>query len=361
MKSSSRVFLPLAALILVLACAPAAGAPAIPASDPNAIQLYIQQTAAAASTQTQDAAPPPTITPTFTSTPWSTFTPEATFTPFTFILPSPTPAQRVQYYRAKHDSQLAMYDYRSRTAADEWKLFPQTPEIVVLFAAPKEGTGTHRTTVDGAWERYIDALNDNDQAKLNYLKSPITALFNGSGFPQMESLTMGGNIITLEAVQDGWGRVHTMDYASPGSADAENYFTRPELVHKFVLVIWSRKTKTTYWGNPPKGDIYYPFVSRNDVWVQMERLEPFPILPMAVMAFETQEIYKEPSLESETTGKQFAKGDTSIIIQYYPSGSDVWAQLQSGKWILLFSYTKEGPTYFTNWSMATLPPPPPSK
>ena len=204
----------------------------------------------------------------------------------------------------------------------------------------------------------MDNLNDNDQQKLRYLKATRTALFNGSGFPQMESLTMGGNIVTLEAVQNGWGQLHTFDYGTPGSVHSENYFTRPDLVHKFVVVVWSRETKSTYWVNPPQGDTYYPFVTSKPVWIQMERLEPFPILPMSVMALETQDLHKEPNLESETTGKQFAKGDTSIIVQYYPSGSEVWAQLQSGRWILLFRYEKDGPKYYTNWSMQTLPPPP---
>ncbi|MEW6083418.1 MAG: hypothetical protein AB1607_02370 [Chloroflexota bacterium] len=362
MRSSShgiRMFLLLAALILILACAPAAGAPAVPASDPNAIQLYIQQTAASASTQTQDALPPPTITFTPTATPRSTFTPEATFTPFqTFVLPSPSFGQKVQYYRVKHDSQLAMFEFRSRTAAESWTLNPQTPEVVPLLVDPKEGTGTWRTTITPAWERYMDALNDNNEKKLRYLKATKTALFNGAGFPQMESLTMGGNVVTLDAVQNGWAQLNTFDHSTPGSVNSENYFTRPDLVHKFVVVVWSRATKSTYWVNPPQGDTYYPFVVSKPVWVQMERLEPFPILPMSVTALVTQDIHKEASIESETTGQQFEVGESTTIMQYYPSGSEVWARLQSGRWIALFRYDKGVPTYYTNWSMQTLPPPP---
>lgn len=355
----TRMFLLLFALIVILACAPAIGAPVLPASDPNAIQLYIQQTAAAASTQTQDALPPPTITPTFTATPRSTFTPNATFTPFqTFVFPTQSQSQTVQYFRVKHDSQLANYDFRSRTAAGSWTLNPQTPEVVPLFVIPKEGSGTWRTPITAAWERYMDALNEGSEKKLRYLKAAHTALFNGSGFPQMESLTMGGNVVTLDAIQNGWGQLNTFDYNTPGSVNSENYFTRPDLVHKFVVVGWSRETKSTYWVNPPQGDTYYPFVASKPVWVQMDRLEPFPILPMTVTARITQDIRKESNIESETTGLQFVEGDSSIIVQYYPSGSDVWARLQSGRWIALFRYEKGVPTYYTNWSMQTLPPPP---
>ena len=346
-------------LVLILACAPAAITPP-PPSDPNAIQLYLQQTAGAAATQTQRAIPTATATSTITPTPRSTFTLEPTATSFTFVLPSPSYGQHVQYFRAKHDNQLAFYNYQSRTAAPDWRLFPQTPEIVILWPAPKEGTGTHRTPITGGWERFMDDLNNNNEGELRYLKSATVALFNGAGFPQMESLTMGGNIITLEAIQGTWGRVRTMNYDQPGVASQHNYEKTPEFVHKFVIVVWSRRTKSTYWVNPPKGDgdIYYPFVTRNDVWIQMDRLEPFPILPMQVTGLVDQVVRKEPRLDSDPTNFDLTKGESATIVQYHPSGSNVWGRLQNGNWIALFQYTNDGPTYFTTWSMATLPPPP---
>jgi hypothetical protein len=342
---------------LLVGCAPVLPTSQAPI-DPNAVQLYIQQTAAAAATQTQGAIPPPTTTLTLTPTPRSTFTLEPTSTSFTFVLPSPDRSQTVQYFRVKHDNQLAIYDYKSRTVGPDWGYLKQTPEVVPLYPIPREGTGTHRTPLEGRWEVFLNDLNDNDRRKLNFLKSPSTALFNGAGFPQMESLTMGGNIITLEAIQDGWGKVRTMDYNSPGSADVVNYFTRPNLVHKVVIVTWSTKSKITYWINPPHGDVYWPFVTRNDVWVQMDRLEPFPILPMQVTAQVEQVIRKEPSSDGEPTRFKLGVGESATIVQYYPSGSNVWGMLQNGNWIALFLYEKNVPTYFTTWSMATLPPPP---
>ncbi len=354
--SVQKLYLWLIVLILILACAPAGVTP-IPPLDPNAVQLYLQQTAAVAATQTQRAIPTVTATQTFTPTPRSTFTLEPTYTPFTFIVPSPKqPSQMVQYFRLKHDHQLAIYNYKSRTVGLDWGYLEQTPEIVPLSPAPKEGTGTHRTPMTGAWEIYINELNGNDKKKLTFLKSSRTALFNGAGFPQMESLTMGGNIITLEAIENGWGKVHTQDYSNPSSAGITNYFTDPSLVHKVVIVTWSTQTKTTIWVNPPQGDIYWPFVARNDVWVQMERLEPFPVLPMVVTARVTQPVYMEPKFDSEVSKQEFIEGSAAKVIQYLPSGSDVWGLLENGRWIVLFQYTKDGPTYFTTWSMETIPP-----
>jgi hypothetical protein len=355
---AKKILLCFAALALILACVPATPVP-IPTLDQNGINLLIQQTANAASTQTVAALPTFTSTPTSTATPVNTFTPEATYTPIvTFVVPTPANLQKVQYFRVKHDSQLAEYSFKSRTGDPNWGLFPQTPETVPLFVAPKAGSGTHRTTINDAWESYMNALNGFDNGKLNYLKAEGTALFNSTGFPQLESLTMGGNVITLEAFQGDWGRVSTMNYGQVGSAATDNYTTRPDIVHKFVIVVWSRKTKSTYWtSSTPQGAIYWPLVSSKPVWIHMDRLEPFPILPMKVDVLKAQETRREPGKDGALTGETLAKGELVTITQYHLSGSQVWGRLQGGRWIALFTYEKTGPTFYTSWSMATLPPP----
>ena len=346
-----KLFLWFITFILVMACAPSMVTP-VPPLDPNAINTFIAQTAAAAATWTQEAIP---FTATSTLTPRSTFTPEPTFTTVpTVNFPTSTPIQRVQYFRVKHDSQVAIYDYKSRTAADDWggvNLF--TPETVPLFVAPQTGSGTHRMILDGSWETYINFLNGNDAKKLRYLKADDTALFNSSGFPNLESLTMGGNVITLAEIKNGWGRVNTIDYVRPGALKDVNYDTRPDLVHKFVVVGYKRDTKTTYWLNSPHGSIYWPLVSSRAVWISLDRLEPFPILPMEVTAKTSQVIRKEPALDGEETGYEFSEGESGRIVEYYPSNSYVWGRLSGSGWIALVLNWK----YPTDWSMATLPPP----
>jgi len=353
-----RIVLWLAALALILACVPTAPV-TVPTLGPNEINFIIQQTADAAAMQTLTAQPTFTSTPEFTPTPKNTFTPEPTLTPYsTFVLPTPTLTQRMQLFRVKHDSQLKMFDFRSRTASAKWIGLPQTPEVVPLFAAPKAGSGTQRTVINEGWEYYMDALNGFDKSKLVYLKGIKTGLFNGAGFPNLESLTMGGNVVSIVEIQNGFGRVGTMEYSRVGSADTTNYTTRPDLVHKFVVVVWSRKTKSTYWVNTPKGSVYWPLVSKFPVWIDMDRVEPFPGLPMPVTAKVEQEILTEPKKDAPGTGETLAEGDTVTVVEYYPSGSQVWGRLLGGsKWIALFRYEKTGPTFFTTWEMETLPPP----
>lgn len=340
------------ALLIVMACAPAVATP-VPPLDPNAINTSVVQTAGAASTQTQAAIPPAA---TLTPTPRSTFTPEPTNTTVpAIIFPTLTPIQRTQYFRVKHDSQLERYDYKSRTAARDWIGVDRfTPEVVPMYIEPVQSIGTHRTTLNGRWEAYIDALNGYDKQILRYLKADDTALFDHKGFPYLESLTMGGNVITLVEIKNGWGRVNTISYANPGDLKELSYATHPDLIHKFVVVAWNKDTKTTSWSNPPVGEIFWPLVASQDAWVPMERLEPFPILPMVVTAKTTQVIRKTPASDGEETGFEFSEGASGRIVEYFPSASNVWGRLSGGGWIALVLNWK----YPTDWSMATLPPPP---
>ena len=349
---NKKILIWLTFVLLILACAPATVTP-VPTLDPNSINFVIAQTANAALTQTAAARPVIETTSTVASAP--TFTPESTFTSVPLIvLSSPTTIPRTQYFRVKHDSQLARYNYQSRTANSDWGgLGAQTPETVPLFVAPKLASGTHRTVVNGNWEIYINALNNNSEKKLRFLKSDSTALFNGAGFPQLESLTMGGNVITLDEVLGSWGRVHTIDYVDPGTLKEVDYVTRPDLVHKFVVVGWSRRSKQTYWATTPQGDIYWPLVASKPIWIEMERLEAFPVLPMDVTAATTQKIRKEPKIDSPLNGRELKVGEIGRIMEYYPSASNVWGKLQEGGWVALLLYGQ----YPTTWGMATIPPP----
>ncbi|HXQ33211.1 MAG TPA: hypothetical protein VN843_04240, partial [Anaerolineales bacterium] len=311
-------------LTLVLACVPSLPTPvSIPTTDPNSVNIYIAQTANAASTQTVAAIPPPTLTATFTATPRNTFTPEPSVTPFqTFILPSPTPIQRVQYFRVKHDSQLAQYNFKSRTADKEWGGRDQTPEVVPLFGSPSTAASTNRTRLVGTWETLINSLNNNDEDKLRYLKAAHTGLFNTAGFPQLESLTMGGNIILLDEIRGEWGRVHTLDYNNPPDLVGVTYTTRPDLIHKFVVVSWRQDSKTTRIVNPPQGSLYWPLVTEKPVWIERSRLEKFPNLPMTVTANTIVYVQKTPGPTNDPAERQLEAGETARIVEYYPSASN---------------------------------------
>ena len=342
-------------LTLILACVPALPTPVpLPSTDPNSINLLIAQTANAAATQTVAAIPPATLTATFTSTPRNTFTPEPSVTPFqTFILPSPTRIQRIQYFRVKHDNQLALYNYKSRTADKNWSGGDQTPEVVPLFGSPGPAASTNRTRLVGTWERLINSLNNHDEDKLRYLKAANTGLFNTSGFPQLESLTMGGNIILLDEIRGEWGRVHTLDYDNPPDLVGVNYTTRPDLINKFFVVSWRKDSKTTIIVNTPQGSLYWPLVTKEPVWIEMNRLEKFPDLPMTVTINAALYVQKTAGPTNDPTERQLEVGETARIVEYYPSASSVWGRILGGGWVALLWHRE----YPTSWKMETVPPP----
>lgn len=271
--------------------------------------------------------------------------------------------EQPEYYRIKHDSQLKVYDYRSRTAASDWHgVSGETPEVVPLFVLPRDGTGTHRTSLTDEWETFIDELNDNEERTLRYLKADDTAIFNTAGFPQLESLTMGGNVVTLEETQGNWGMVHTLDIGQNHSPKDVNYITHPDLVHKFVVVGWRKADKETYWTDPPPGEMYWPLVSSSDIWISLDRLEKFPELPIKVTANQAVSIHLRPGPQNGPTLLWLFKGQSATVVEYRPSGSNVWGRLRTGGWIALLWYPEvHDPQYPTTWTMETLPPPPPIK
>jgi hypothetical protein len=340
-----------------LACAPAAITP-IPTLDPEKIGTYIVQTANAASTQTAAAIPVYEATSTFAPT----FTPVPTFTTVPLIsLPSPVSSTTdVQYYRVKHDRQLAYYNYKSRTADPGWNVEAyglQTPEIAQLNLGLDLKSGTNWTDVS-AWGPLIDQLNNHDEKKLHYVKADNTALFDGRGFPIMESVTMGGNVLTLNEVRGRWGRVKTLNPNHPVSIEEFNYLSRPDVIHKFVIVGWKKSTQSTYLTNPPPpyNDLYWPMIASKPVWIPMEFLERFPPLPLEVTANVTLDVKTKPGLDSSSAGFDLVEGEKAILVEYFPSGSSVWGKLSKGGWIALIQYDKRVVQYTTSWQMETVPP-----
>jgi hypothetical protein len=89
----------------------------------------------------------------------------------------------------------------------------------------------------------------------------------------------------------------------------------------------------------------------------LESLEPFPVLPMVVTATVAQSIKTKPDTKGGQTGHQFSKGESLSVVEYYPTGSDVWGRVSGGGWIALLIHEKGLPVYPTSWSMATQPPP----
>lgn len=78
---------------------------------------------------------------------------------------------------------------------------------------------------------------------------------------------------------------------------------------------------------------------------------------MKVTANMTVYIQRTLGTSNEPTLRRLFKGQSTTVIEHFPSGSNVWGKLRIGGWIVLLWYPDaHDPQYSTTWTMETLPP-----
>ncbi|GAB4505666.1 MAG: hypothetical protein Fur0043_26630 [Anaerolineales bacterium] len=222
----------------------------------------------------------------------------------------------------------------------------QAPEVYPLQILGPHGKpqGTDRINLSKyGWDTYFGILNPPIR-KFNYATNPHSGSFNNTGWPQMETLIYGGNAVEVVRIKGQLAQIRTMQYAD-GPQDQPTYQSDPLRVQKFTVV--------TLRGDvipPPPGDIFFPVVAKNPLWISLSQLEPFPPLPLTVTTITRLNVRKAPGTDSETLFT-LPEGATVTIKRYSLRGSEVWAMTSDG-WIALYYGA-----YLTNWRMTTLPPP----
>jgi hypothetical protein len=170
----------------------------------------------------------------------------------------------------------------------------------------------------------------------------------------MESVTCGGNIVLSYYEKKGWVMIQPLySFSDLEYLRIYTYENAPQFIHKFTVI--TRKSSIV---NPPAGDIYYPLISRNILWFPLEKLEPFPTLPLVVtiQAGLGINVRQEPRVEAQKV-RAIPWGAMVEILEYKPVASSVWGRIIDG-WIALCYYPSgsAGPQYFTTWYMQTTPP-----
>ena len=140
------------------------------------------------------------------------------------------------------------------------------PMVFPGWSTTRIGSGTTRTNMSKyGWEEYLRQLNGE---KFEAAVSRKLAMFNGAGWPQMESLLFGCNLFrAVETDKAAWARILTLDYTAGPPQDMPDYATDPVAVQKFTMIcrmggILSR--------NPP---LYYPVVSNYPIYIPWSWLE----------------------------------------------------------------------------------------
>lgn len=294
---------------------------------------------------------------------------ETVFTVNEWLFPSEHCSSHVREFtlpsfaRLMHDPQWMPWP--SRMQDPDWN--PQFhydwyPETVQLWKNPAGGDG--RLPYSREWLEYLRAIQPNDEAAV-WIARVAAGLFNkGNDFipildlrklddpPVAESISSGGNVVRLMEFRNGAARIQMIYFKDPiPSSRAVNYFTTPWLVTKFTSVSIDGEL-----GNAGGIDVYFPNLAKQPegYWVDMDRIEYFPLLPKCVTVEFDLSVYAEADDESERLG-YLAPDQEILILEYLPQGSDVWGRINDG-WVLLVFQNKGIPVYPTTWEMETRPP-----
>ncbi|MGH2582722.1 MAG: hypothetical protein ACRDFQ_07485 [Anaerolineales bacterium] len=268
-----------------------------------------------------------------------------------------------RFARLMHDSQWM--EWPSRMASPGWPNgfhFDWYPETVPLWRSPRGGDG--RFAYDANWLQFLRELQANEDAAV-WIARVAAGLFNkGNEFipilnldqlaagPVAESISSGGNVVKILEIRNGSGRLEMLHFEEgPPNVDEINYLKTPWLVTKFTSVSIDGEL-----GNAGGIDVYFPNVAKNSggYWVELERVEWFPLLPICVTAREAVQVRAQPSMDAAVKAS-LTIGDQILILEYLPQGSEVWGRTGRG-WIPL-EYQRDGqPDYLTTWEMETRPP-----
>ena len=167
-------------LVVIMACVPSVGAPAVPTINPNAISTFIAQTANAAASSTSAALPSLTPSPTLTSTPRFTDTPEPSATSTViFIFNSPTSVIPPTSTSATSDKPYACQ---------------------VLSVTPANGTSMNsRTDFDGNWKVKNIGKKNWDKNNVDYVYLSGDKFHKVAGYDLGQTVNVG---TTTELIVD---------------------------------------------------------------------------------------------------------------------------------------------------------------
>ncbi|MDK1029533.1 MAG: Rnase Y domain-containing protein [Anaerolineae bacterium] len=256
------------------------------------------------------------------------------------------------FYRVRKDNPPRMLVPGWKFKKMHW----EAPETHKLRPTKNSAHGSERTRLS-PWENFLRSLNDTDKKWIYYINDH-SGLFNNTGWDKQETIVMGNNVVVVDEIQqvrNGWmARVKTL-FIENSQPDPYflNYESSPWLIHKFTVI-----TRKGFVIDPKPGAILYPLITNkgDECWIELEKLEKFPSLPLTVTVKSLGlNVREKPTLKS-TKITAIRKGTPIKITQYLPVGSEIWAQCEQG-WIALY-HPDSDPKYLTSWKMQTDPPPP---
>lgn len=155
------------------------------------------------------------------------------------------------------------------------------PSTVPFSNRPVEEKGPG-FRLNAAWMDFFHELNPGEK-EFRFITAPHTGVVNQewTTYPLTESLSTGGNLLSVEVLDNGFAWIAGVNYFAPPPFGM-NYFNAPSLIHKFDCVApdgTPRKPSTAL-------DVYYVVFTRGDLFVPVSKLDftlttPPPLPPGA--------------------------------------------------------------------------------
>lgn len=253
-------------------------------------------------------------------------------------------APALMYARVRYDTTRPCWGFVSRTSPQQ-----VAQPRVRLIQAPctcRANGGTGSTKLPMLFQKLLQRLNS--AAAFKYLKRKASGYVNIQAWPVVQDVLFGGALVKITEIVGNRAYIATMSTkAVPAPV---TYEMHPWLVHQFSVIDPQGET----WKSP-KGDAFVIVASKVRMYVPLEDLELFPMLPFPVTVCDPDGLVMYDAPSGNQTGVMIYPETTVTIAEYAFRGPNVWGRLKGGEgWVPLGNIHEPG--YFTtSWNMATVP------
>lgn len=264
-----------------------------------------------------------------------------------------------QYARCKADMDTAWWNYKPRSESENWenrdaKGTWNIPPATVSLSITPEGHSKDRFQLPEGWIEFVARLNggiDSNEYKALMRKAGGWNNVGDIEQPKVESLSWWGSVVEILEVAGSSAPIKSFRHRNPAPSSAMvNYDNNPELIHQFTAISDDGKMRLLASGYRA----YSILISREQLYVPLDRIEIFPKLPREVKTLVDLDTYKSPPRNGQLTknSAKLVSGQWVKLFDYAVRGTDVWGLTLQG-WVALAIGSPS--RFLTTWQMDTRP------